>query len=234
MCYNIVKASRKQWHCDTIVSNAKGWREMNGKNEKKKMLSGRLYCSSGDEELTNDFNRCRKLVRLFNNTKEKERDYRQQLIAQILGSCGEYCKFEPPVHFDFGCNTYIGDRFYANVGCVILDVNKVVIGNNVLFGPRVSIFTAGHPIDPDIRVQGLQYGYPITIGNNVWVGGNTVINPGVTIGDNVVIGSGSVVTKDIPPNVVAAGNPCRVIREITSKDKEYWSAQRQEYLATDD
>ncbi len=207
---------------------------MFGKDEKKKMLSGRLYSPREDEQLAADEKRCRMLVRLFNGTTEEQKDYRRQLLGQLLGGCGERCKFEPPVHFDFGCNTYIGENFYANFDCVILDVNRVVIGDNVLFGPKVCVFTAGHPIDAAIRNEVLQYGYPVTIGSNVWIGGNTVINPGVTIGDNVVIGSGSVVTKDIPSGVVAAGNPCRVIRQITEKDREYWSAQREEYFATDD
>ncbi len=207
---------------------------MYGKNEKKKMLSGRLYHSSGDPELQKDEKKCRMLVRLFNGTTEEQKNYRSQLLSELLGSRGERCTFEPPIHFDFGCHTYIGEKFYSNFDCIILDVNKVVIGDNVMFGPRVSIFTAGHPIDPEVRRLDLQYGYPVTIGNNVWVGGNTVINPGVTIGDNVVIGSGSVVTRDIPANVVAAGNPCRVIREITPKDREFWEAQRDEYFENDD
>ena len=207
---------------------------MYGKNEKKKMLSGRLYSPREDDQLARDEKKCRMLVRLFNGTTEEQKDYRRQLMAELLGGCGEHFHIEPPVHFDFGCNTYIGENFYSNFDCVILDVNKVVIGDNVLFGPKVCVFTAGHPIDPVIRTEVLQYGYPVTIGNNVWIGGNTVINPGVTIGDNTVIGSGSVVTRDIPANVVAAGNPCRVIREINEKDREYWQKQKEEYFANDD
>lgn len=207
---------------------------MYGKNEKKKMLSGRLYTPREDAELAADVKKCRMLVRLFNGTTEEQADYRYQLLTQLLGSCGEHCWFEPPIHFDYGGNTYVGENFYSNFDCIILDVNKVTIGDNVMFGPRVNVFTAGHPTDPEIRAEMLEYGYPITIGNNVWVGGNTTINPGVTIGDNVVIGSGSVVTKDIPSNVVAAGNPCRVIREITEKDKEFWQKQKDEYFATEE
>lgn len=207
---------------------------MYGKNEKKKMLSGRLYCPREDAQLAADVKKCRMLVRLYNGTTEEQADYRLQLMKELLGGCGEHYYFEPPVHFDYGCNTYIGENFYANFDCIILDVNKVTIGDNVMFGPRVGVFTAGHPIDPGVRGEMLEYGYPITIGNNVWVGGHTVINPGVTIGDNVVIGSGSVVTKDIPSNVVAAGVPCRVIREITEEDKVYWEKQKEEYFATED
>lgn len=207
---------------------------MYGKDEKKKMLSGRLYCPREDAQLAADEKKCRMLVRLFNGTTEEQSDYRRQLLRELLGSCGERIHMEPPVHFDFGCNTYIGERFYANFDCIILDVAKVTIGDGVMFGPRVSIFTAGHPIDPVIRGEALQYGYPVTIGNNVWIGGNTVVNPGVTIGDNTVIGSGSVVTKDIPPNVVAAGVPCRVIRPITEEDRVFWQRQKEAYFATDD
>ena len=207
---------------------------MYGKNEKKKMLSGKLYSAKDDPQLAADYKKCRMLVRLFNGTTEEQRDYRRQLLGELLGGCKEKCSIEPPVHFDYGCNTYVGENFYANFDCIILDVNKVIIGDNVMFGPRVNVFTAGHPVDPEIRAEELEYGYQITIGNNVWVGGNSTINPGVTIGDNVVIGSGSVVTKDIPSNVVAAGNPCRVIREINEKDKEFWNKQREEYFSSED
>lgn len=207
---------------------------MYGKNEKKKMLSGRLYCPREDAELEADVKKCRRLVRLINNSTEEQTEERRQWLRELLGGCGERYHFEPPVHFDYSCNTYIGENFYANFDCIILDVAKVTIGDMVMFGPRVSVFTAGHPIDPEIRGEILEYGYPVTIGNNVWIGGHTVINPGVTIGDNVVIGSGSVVTKDIPANVVAAGVPCRVIRPITQEDRDFWQKQKEEYFATDD
>ncbi|MBQ1397670.1 MAG: sugar O-acetyltransferase [Clostridia bacterium] len=205
-----------------------------GKDEKAKMLSGKLYHVSGDERLAADEKKCRRLVRLYNALTEDEKAQRLPLLKQLLGGCGTRCTFEPPVHFDYGCHTYIGEHFYANFDCVILDVCKVTIGEQVRLGPRVSIFTVGHPIDPDVRAEGFCCGKPVTIGNNVWVGGHTVINPGVTIGDNTVIGSGSVVTKDIPPNVIAAGVPCRVIRAITPEDRAFWEAQREEYLATNE
>jgi maltose O-acetyltransferase len=123
----------------------------------------------------------------------------------------------------------LGENFYANFDCIILDVNKVEIGNNVMLGPKVCIYTAGHPIDAKVRSKLLEFGKPIKIGNDVWVGGNAVINPGITIGDNVIIGSGSIVTKNIPNNVIAVGNPCKVLREITEKDKEYWGEQEKAY-----
>ena len=128
-------------------------------------------------------------------------------------------------------NISVGENFYANYGCVIIDVCKVKIGDNVMLGPNVGIYTAGHPIDAEVRNSGLEFGKPITIGDNVWIGGSSVVNPGVSIGDCVVIGSGSVVTKDIPDNVIAVGNPCRVLRPITEEDKKYWNAERDRYYA---
>lgn len=134
-----------------------------------------------------------------------------------------------PFYCDYGCHISIGDNFYANFDCIFLDVNRITIGNNVFLAPRVSIYTAGHPIDKDVRNTGLEYGYEVKIGNDVWIGGNTVINPGVTIGDDVVIGSNSVVTKSIPSGVVAGGNPCRIIRKITEEDKLYWEKQAKDF-----
>lgn len=151
------------------------------------------------------------------------------MLKQLFKSVGKNIYIEPSFHCDYGSNISVGNNFYANYDCIILDVCDVSIGNNVFLAPRVSIFTAGHPIDADVRNELLEFGKPVTIGNSVWIGGNTVINPGVTIGNNVVIGSGSVVTKDIPDNVIAVGNPCRVLREITEEDKIYWNKKREEY-----
>ena len=196
--------------------------------EKEKMLSQGLY-SPNDDELKKDAMRSRRLTRLYNSTTEDEREYRLQLLKELFGSTGEHISVEPPFRCDYGSNTYIGENFYANFDCIILDVAKVFIGDNCFFGPRVCVFTPAHPIDAEVRNTGIEYGKEIHIGNNVWVGGNTVINPGVTIGNNVVIGSGSVVTKDIPDNVVAVGNPCKVIRPITDKDKKFWTDKLNEY-----
>lgn len=197
--------------------------------EKEKMLAGKLYIAQ-DEELAADNRKGRRLTRLFNRTTEEELEYRDTLLKELFESTGEKLYIEPPFHCDYGCHISIGEWFYANYDCIIVDVCKVKIGDNVMFGPRVGIYTAGHPIDAEIRNTGLEFGAPVTIGDNVWVGGSVVINPGVTIGNNVVIGSGSVVTKDIPDNVVAVGNPCKVLREITEEDKRYWEEKRQEYL----
>lgn len=197
--------------------------------EKERMLSGKLYIAR-DEELARDNRKSRMLTRLFNNSTEDQLKYRVELLKELFESTGKNIYIEPPFRCDYGCHISIGNNFYANYDCIIIDVCKVRIGDNVFFGPRVCIFTAGHPIDADIRNTQLEYGKPVTMGNNVWIGGNTVINPGVTIGNNVVIGSGAVVTKDIPDNVIAVGNPCRVLREITDEDKKYWEKQREEYL----
>ncbi len=136
----------------------------------------------------------------------------------------------PPVYFDHGDKVSFGKHFYANTGLTILDENYVTFGDNVFIGPHVSIYTAGHPIDREVRNMDLEYARPVTVGRDVWIGGNVVINPGVTIGDNVVIASGSVLVKDIPSNVVAGGNPCRVLREITEEDRAYWQDQLRDYL----
>ena len=151
-------------------------------------------------------------------------------LRKCFGAAPEDIVLTPPVYFDHGDRVFFGKHFYANTDLTILDENEVRFGDNVFLAPHVSIYTAGHPIDAEVRNTEVEYARPVTIGSNVWIGGNVVINPGVTIGDDVVIGSGSVVTKDIPSHVIAAGVPCRVIREITEKDKEYWYARYQDYL----
>ncbi len=196
--------------------------------EKELMLSGRLYVAA-DRELTEGRNNARRLTHLYNQTSVDDAEYRQELLDRLLGSHGKNILIEPDFHCDYGYNISIGDNFFANFGCIILDVCEVTIGDNVLFAPGVSIYAASHPTVAEIRAMELECGGPVKIGNNVWVGGNTIINPGVTIGDNAVIGSGSVVTKDIPPNVIAAGNPCRVIREIGEADREYWQSEAEFY-----
>lgn len=193
--------------------------------EKEKMLAGLLY-RPWDEELQKEFHNNRRLTRLYNQTTEDEEEKREKLLREILGGAGKDPHIETPFRCDYGIHIHVGDYFYANYNFIVLDVCEVHIGDNVMFGPNVGIYTAGHPLDADIRVSGLEFGSPVTIGNNVWFGGNVVVNPGVTIGDNTVIGSGSVITKSIPANVVAAGNPCRVIRKITEEDKEYWEEQK--------
>ncbi|HBL11064.1 MAG TPA: maltose acetyltransferase [Cyanobacteria bacterium UBA11162] len=181
--------------------------------EKQKMLAGELYLAS-DLELTALRKRASHLTRLYNATTEEELEKRSQLLQELFGKLGSNAQITPPFYCDYGSNIDAGDNFYMNYGCVILDCNTVHIGDNVLCAPYVQIYTAYHPIDPHERLTGRELAAPIKIGNNVWIGGGVIINPGVTIGDNTTIGAGSVVVKSIPANVVAVGNPCRVIRQV--------------------
>ena len=198
--------------------------------ERERMVSGGLY-KADDGELVALRQRARRLTRQFNATTEEELYKRQELLRELFGAFGGNSFMEPSFRCDYGVNIFIGEHFYANFDCVILDVAPVHIGDNVFFAPRVSLYTAGHPIDAGVRNEELEFGKPITIGDDVWVGGGVIVNPGVTIGSDVVIGSGSVVTKDIPSHVIAAGNPCRVIRAITDEDKVRWTRERDAYFA---
>ncbi|WP_140938837.1 sugar O-acetyltransferase [Sphingobacterium lumbrici] len=186
--------------------------------EKEKMLNGEAYFAT-DKTLSEDRIHAQTLCHRFNQLEPKQIKAKKQNLKDLLGKTGKMFYIEPPFRCDYGYNIEIGENFYANYNLTILDCAPVRIGDNVMIAPNVSLFTAGHPIHHELRNSGLEYANPITIGNNVWIGGNTVINPGVTIGDNTVIGSGSVVTKDIPANVVAVGNPCRILRAITDDEK---------------
>ena len=198
------------------------------KSEREKMVSGQLYLAS-DKELQSLAATAKAMMDEFNDTKYNDFAKRKEIIHKLFGKVGQNIIINKPLFVDYGFNIEVGDNFYANYGAIILDVTKVKIGNNVMLGPRVSIYTATHPVDPEVRSTLLEYGVPVTIGNNVWIGGDTVINPGVTIGDNVVIGSGSVVTKKIPANVIAAGNPAKVIRALNDNDKAYWQQKAKEH-----
>jgi len=191
------------------------------KSEKEKMISGKPY-KAFDDELVNERRYAKELIFDFNSFRPNEIVNRNELIKRLLGKIGNSFIIEPPFRCDYGYNIEIGENFYSNYNLIILDCAKVLIGDNVMIGPNVSIYTAGHPVHYEIRNQGYEYTVPVSIGNNVWIGGNAVINPGVTIGDNSVIGSGSVITKDIPGNVIAAGNPCKVLRGINEEDKLYY------------
>lgn len=190
-------------------------------SEKEKSLEGKLYKAFG-KELFEQRQYAKDLIFRFNSLHPSEIDKRNEIIRKLFSRTGEKFLIEPPFHCDYGYNISIGNNFYSNYNLVILDCAKTEIGDNVLIGPNVGIYPAGHPVHPELRKQEYEFAFPVHIGNNVWIGGNVVINPGVKIGDNSVIGSGSVVTKDIPPGVVAAGNPCRVLREITDRDKLYY------------
>ncbi len=189
--------------------------------EKEKMLAGKPYIS-GDSFIVRERILAKDLAFDYNNTRPSDIEKRRSIIKQLFGKTGERFSIEQPFHCDYGYNIEVGEDFFANYNCVILDCAKVTIGNNVMLAPNVAIYTAGHPLHYEPRNKEIEYAFPVTIGNNVWIGGNVVINPGVTIGDNTVIGSGSVVTKDIPANVVAVGNPCKVLKQITEEDKLYY------------
>lgn len=195
-------------------------------NQKERMLAGLPY-QAWKDGLEEERLECRRKVHKFNNLDPAQTEEADRLIREIFGKTGAQIHVEPPIRFDYGKNTEVGDNFFANFNTAILDVAKVTIGKNVMFAPNVSIYTAGHPVHPDSRNSGYEYGIPITIGDNVWMGGNSVVLPGVHIGNNVVIGAGSVVTKDIPDNVIAAGNPCRVIRAITEADRKFYFKDRE-------
>lgn len=185
--------------------------------------NGMLY--KPDAALMDLHNTSKRICRALNSTLETEREQRMTLVQELFASAGEGSYIEPPFFCDFGYNTRVGRQFYANYDCVFLDCGKITIGDHVMLGPKVALYAVNHPIDPQVRQYHHDFPLPITIGNRVWIGGSSVVCPGVTIGDNTVIGAGSVVTRDIPANVVAAGNPCRVIRPITEEDTRYWQQQ---------
>lgn len=194
-------------------------------SEKTKMLGGKPY-KAFDAELVEERQYAKELVFKINSSHPGETDFRNELLRKLLGKTQNAFFVETPFRCDYGYNIEIGENFYSNYNLIILDCAKVTIGNNVLLGPNVGIFTAGHPLHHTLRVQEYEYAFPIHIGNNVWIGGNVSVNPGVSIGDNSVIGSGSVVTKNIPANVIAVGNPCKVVRSITEEDKLYYFKDR--------
>ena len=190
-------------------------------NQKERMLKGLPY-KAWPDGLSEERMEAKLKIYEYNMCRPDKKEKMTKLIKSILGKTGQEIHIEQPFHCDYGTNIEVGENFYSNYNCIMLDVGKITIGKNVMFAPNVSIYTAGHPVHPDSRNSGYEYGMPVTIGDNVWIGGSVVINPGVTIGNNVVIGSGSVVTKDIPDNVIAVGNPCRIIREITEEDRKYY------------
>lgn len=177
------------------------------------MLSGELY-RPADPELIALRRTARRLCRLFNTSTEEEPDRRAALIRELFGAIGPKFEIEPDFRCDYGVNIHAGNNFFMNFGCVILDCGKVTIGDNVMFAPGVHLYAATHPVDPDLRNSGQEYGRPITIGNNVWIGGHATIMPGVAIGDAAIIGAGAVVTRDVPARTIVAGNPARPIRTV--------------------
>lgn len=182
------------------------------KSEKEKMLLGEDY-NCNDEEIVRDRDHTRKLLYDYNFSNPNEKEKRQKILKQLIITKDSF-HIEPPFYCNYGYNIEVGENFYANFGFTVLDVVKVRIGDNALIGPNVQMYTVTHSVDPIERLTGKEFAKPILIGNNVWIGGGAIICPGVKIGNNVTIGAGSVVTKDIPDNVIAVGNPCRVLRGV--------------------
>ena len=195
------------------------------------MLAGELYVTS--EILPQNNARQGKMIaQQINQIPIEDKAKIQELVKKLFGKTGKDPYITPPVYVDYGRHVSVGDNFYANFDCIFLDVNRITIGDNVMFGPRVGLYTAGHPLDSKVRNEDqLEFGLPITIKDNVWLGGNVCVLPGVTIGENSVIGTGAVVTKDIPANSVAVGNPAKVVKTLGEKERKYWEKKRAEYFA---
>ena len=187
----------------------------------ERMESGKLFYA-GDPELSRAKLRCKELLYDFNHARPSQAGEMLALLGQLLGAMGEGCWIEPPLYVNWGSRITLGDHVYANTGLTVIDDTFVTIGSHVMLGPRVTISAASHPVDPELRRQAYQYDLPVVLEENVWVGAGATILPGVTIGKNSVIGAGSVVDRDIPPDVVGAGVPCRVLREIGPRDREYY------------
>lgn len=199
---------------------------------RERMLAGEPYIAL-DPELGRMHTRARRLLDAFNGSDPEDDDRRRALLADLFGSVGEGADVRPPFYCDYGAHISVGDRFFANYDCVVLDCNEVRIGSGVLFGPKVQVYTATHPLDPAVRREGWEMAYPITIEDDVWIGGGAILCPGVRIGAGSTIGAGSVVTRDVPPSVFAAGTPCRVIREVGGGPREGLAAGRGQTPPTD-
>ena len=198
---------------------------------KEQMKTGKVYVEFGHSseedkayeiETENQRQLAKDLCFDYNNTRPTNLERKNELLDQLLGSHGSHIWMEAPIHFAYGSNTHMGDHVYANFNLTVVDDGECHIGSYVMFAPNVVISTTGHPLHPSFRDKGAQFSLPVTIKDHVWIGSNVTIMPGVTIGENSVIGAGSVVTKDVPANVVACGVPCRVMREITDEDKIYY------------
>jgi maltose O-acetyltransferase len=185
--------------------------------EKEKMLAGELY-DALDKQLSDERLKARLLIKELNDTREDQTQKRGHILKELLPNAGNGLWLQPPFYCDYGYNIHLGEKVFFNFNCVVLDVAKVTIGSRSLLGPNVQIYTATHPINYEERATGLEFASPISIGEDVWIGGSVVICPGVSIGDRSVIGAGSVVTRNIPSDVFAAGNPCRVIRKLNPED----------------
>ncbi len=193
---------------------------------RERLHTGELYLPN-DEEIMKEQLQCLDRLYEFNATRPLEQEKRQKMLKEMFAEIGEGCYIEPPFHSNFGGkHCHFGENVYANFNLTMVDDTHIYVGDYTMIGPNVTIATAGHPVLPALREKGYQYNAPVRIGKSCWLGAGVVVLPGVTIGDNVVIGAGSIVTKDIPSNVVAVGNPCKVLREIGEKDKEYYFKDR--------
>lgn len=191
-------------------------------NMKEKMHTGELYLP-GDEQIMQEQLQCLDRLYEFNNTRPTQMQKRTQLLKEMFAEIGDGCYIEPPFYSNFGGkHIHFGKNIYCNFGVTMVDDTHIYVGDNTMFAPHVTIATAAHPILPELREKACQYNMPVKIGKNCWLGANVIVLPSITIGDNVVVGAGSVVTKDLPDNVVAVGNPCKVLRSIGEKDKEYY------------
>ena len=190
--------------------------------DKEKMHNIMLY-NPGDPEIAKEQTLCLEKLYDFNTTRPLEFDKRTKLLKEMFAEIGESCYIEPPFHANWGGHhVHFGKCVYANFNLTMVDDTHIYVGDYTMFGPNVTVATAGHPILPELRQKGYQYNAPVRIGKNCWIGAGAIILPGITIGDNVVVGAGSVVTKDLPDNVIAVGNPCKVLREVNEHDKEYY------------
>lgn len=194
---------------------------------KNKMHSTELYLPF-DKDLFEEQLNCLNRLYDFNQTRPTELDKREKILHELFAEIGEGCYIEPPFHANWGGHhVHFGKNIYANSNLTLVDDTHIYVGDYTMFGPNVVIASAGHPILPELREKGYQYNAPVHIGKNCWLGAGVIVVPGITIGDNVVIGAGSVVTKDIPPNVVAVGNPCKILREINDRDRKYYFKDRE-------
>lgn len=200
-------------------------------NLEERIQNGRLFYESGhkspenqeiEKRLDAERKHCKEMLFDYNHCRPGDQEKRQNILKSLLGNCGEHVFIEDGVHMSYGSHVFLEEHFYANFNLTIIDDGEVYIGDRTMVGPNVTICTTGHPVDPTYRNMVAHYSIPIYIGKNVWIGSRSVILPGVTIGDNTVIGAGSIVTRNIPENVVAVGNPCRILRPIGERDKEYY------------
>lgn len=196
----------------------------------EQMLHGELYLASGIQPENKSIHG-QKIMQQINQEPLENIDKIHELERELFGQVGDHFHVTPPFYVDYGRHITLGNHFYANMDCIFLDVNRITFGDNVMVGPRVGFYTAGHPTDPEIRNTQLEFGLPITVEDNVWIGANATILPGVTIGEGAIVAAGAVVTKDVPSRTIVGGNPARVIRELSEQDTTKWTELKAQYEA---